>query len=336
MTATAGRTVAMGVTDDVEGQDFRDMPFGNALVREARLRPEIAGLTADLARYTDMLPFAQEFPERFVNVGMAEQNLVCVAAGLAHCGYVPVATTYAVFATRRAFDFIAIQCASSRANVKIVAGLPGLSTGYGATHQGIDDLAHMRALPGMVVLDPCDAVDIEMATAAMLEYDGPVYMRLLRGKVPVVLGPGTRPFELGRASLLREGEDIGIVAAGTMVQRALQAAAVLESSGVRAAVLKATSLKPFDSQAVVELSRATGALVTAENHSVVGGLFSATAECLARHDAVVPVEAVGLQDEFGTCGSLPYLAERHGLSTGDIVRAAEAAIARKHRKGSRA
>lgn len=333
MTTTAGRTVAMGVTEDVQGQDFRDMPFGNALVREARLRPEIAGLSADLARYTDMLPFAEEFPDRFVNVGMAEQNLVCVAAGLAHCGYVPVATTYAVFATRRAFDFVAIQCASSHANVKIVAGLPGLTTGYGATHQGIDDLAHMRALPGMVVLDPCDAIDTELATAAMLEYDGPVYMRLLRGKVPVVLGPETGPFEIGRASLLREGEDVGIVASGVMVQRALEAAEVLESSGVHAAVLKATSLKPFDSAAVLELARATGALVTAENHSVVGGLFSATAECLARHGATVPVQPIGLQDEFGTCGSLPYLAERHGLATADIVTAAGAAVARKHGGG---
>ena len=203
MTA-AGRTVAMGTVEAVQGLPTWDAPFGRVLVDEAARRPEIVGLSADLARYTDMLPFAERFPNRFVNVGMAEQNLACVAAGLARSGFVPVATTYAVFATRRAFDFIAIQCAASRLNVKIVAGLPGLTTGYGATHQGIDDLAHMRVLPNMVVLDPCDAVDMANATKAALDYDGPVYMRLLRGSVPVVLDPASR-FELGKGDLVVGG-----------------------------------------------------------------------------------------------------------------------------------
>lgn len=328
------RTVAMGAAEAVRGPTW-SAPFGRTLVEEAARRPEIVGLSADLARYTDMLPFAQRFPDRFVNVGMAEQNLVCVAAGLARAGFVPVATTYAVFASRRAFDFIAIQCASSRTNVKIVAGLPGLTTGYGATHQGIDDLAHMRVLPNMVVLDPCDAVDLSNATKAALDHEGPVYMRLQRGDVPVVLDPASARFEIGKADLLHEGDDVGMIATGIMVQRALEARENLADLGIAAAVLKVSTLKPFDADAVRALATATGALVTAENHSVIGGLFSATAECLARSAHPVPVEAVGLQDEFGTCGSPPYLAQRHGLSTSHLVAAAERAVNRKHAGGDR-
>jgi transketolase len=328
----AGRTVAMSVTEDVPGAATVEAPFGRALANMASQRPEIVGLSADLARYTDMLPFAERFPDRFINVGMAEQNLICVAAGLARTGFVPVATTYAVFATRRAFDFIAIQCALSRLNVKIVAGLPGLTTGYGATHQGIDDLAHMRVLPNFVVIDPCDATDMEQATVAALEHDGPVYLRLLRGAVPVVLNPATTHFEIGRAALLREGGDVGIVASGIMVARALEAADSLSVVGTSAAVLKVSTLKPFDATAVTDLAAQTGALVTAENHSVIGALFSASAEALARGGITAPVEAVGLQDEFGTCGSLPYLAEHHGLAPRHIVAAANRALAQKSRR----
>ncbi len=335
MTAVGrGRTLAMGVSEDAAVPTV-DAPFARALVDVASARPDVVGLSADLARYTDIEPFAKRFPERFVNVGMAEQNLVCVAAGLAKAGFTPVATTYAVFATRRAYDFIAIQCALEGANVKIVAGLPGLTTGYGATHQGIDDLAHMRVMPNMVVIDPCDAIDMEQATYAALAYDGPVYLRLLRGAVPVVLDRSGPAFELGRAALLREGEDVGIVASGTMVARALAAADELAASGVRASVLKMSTLKPYDASALRELASGTGALVTAENHAVVGGLFSATLESMARSGVSVPVEAVGLDDEFGTCGSLDYLAVRHGLSAAHVADAARRAVASKSRWSGR-
>jgi transketolase len=276
-----------------------------------------------------MLPFAGRFPERFVNVGMAEQNLVCIAAGLARTGLVPVATTYGVFATRRALDFIAIQCAYARANVKLVAGLPGLTTGYGATHQAIDDIAHVRALPNMVVIDPADAIELAQATRAMLEYDGPVYMRLLRGHVPELLDEDSYRFELGRARLLREGDDVAIVAAGTMVARALEAADSLAARDVSAAVLNAATLKPFDDGALIELGREVGAIVTAENHSIIGGLRSAVVEALAAGGVSASVEPVGLDDEFGECGSLPYLAERHGVTAADVERAALRAIARR-------
>ena len=326
-----GGTAAMGVSETSDAGKVVDAPFGHALVDIASKRAEVLGLSADLARYTDMTPFAERYPDRFYNVGMAEQNLICIASGLARSGFVSVAATYAVFATRRAYDFIAIQCALGRMNVKIVAGLPGLTTGYGATHQGIDDLAHMRVMPNMVVLDPCDAIDMEQATYAALEYDGPVYLRLLRGAVPVVLDDNSPRFEIGRAALLREGEDVGIVASGILVGRALQAADLLAERGISAAVLKASSIKPFDQEAVLKLAASTGALITAENHSVVGGLYSATAETLVRSRVAVPVEAVAVGDEFGMCGSLPFLAERHGISTRHVVAAAERAIALKHR-----
>lgn len=328
-----GVTQAMGVLQDAEGERTIEAPFAAALLEVAERRPDVVGLSADLAKYTDMLPFAARFPERFVNVGMAEQNLVCVAAGLARTGFTPVATTYGVFATRRALDFIAIQCAYARANVKIVAGLPGLTTGYGATHQAIEDLAHVRALPNMTVIDPADGVELAQATTAMLDHDGPVYLRLLRGHVPVLLDADSYTFEIGRARLLREGEDVAIVASGTMVGRALEAAEALSERGIAASVLNAATLKPFDADAVVELAREVGAIVTAENHSIVGGLRSAVAEALAAAGVSVPLMPIGLADEFGACGSLPYLAERHGVTAQHVADAAAAAVAAKHDRG---
>ena len=196
----------------------------------ARARPDIVGLTADLGKYTDILPFRDAFPDRFFNVGMAEQNLVAVAAGLARTGMVPFATTYGVFASRRAYDFVAIALAHSNLNVKIVAGLPGLTTGYGGTHQAIEDLALMRMIPGLTVIDPCDATEIEAATLAIADHPGPVYMRLLRGSVPVVLDPGYQ-FEIGKAHKLRDGKDVGIISTGFMTERALDAADVLAEDG---------------------------------------------------------------------------------------------------------
>src|SRR4051812_22575725 len=228
----AGRTLAMGQDEAVGGgRQSVEAPFGRALAELGATRPEIVGLTADLGKYTDIHPFRDAFPDRFFNVGMAEQNLVAVAAGLARTGIVPFATTYGVFATRRAYDFVAIACAHSRVNVKIVAGLPGLTTGYGGTHQAIEDLALMRMIPRLVVIDPVDAIETAQATRAAAEYDGPVYMRLLRGSVPVVLDESYR-FEIGRARVLREGGDVGIISSGMMTERALDAAAALAGRGL--------------------------------------------------------------------------------------------------------
>jgi transketolase len=296
-------------------------PFGKALIAAAERREEIVGVTADLTDYTDMKAFRARFPDRYVNVGMAEQNLVAVASGLEMSGLAPVATTFAVFLTRRAFDFAAMQVALHHSNLKLACSLVGIGSTFGPTHQGIEDIAHMRSLPGMTVIDPCDPVEMEQATTAALDIDGPVYLRMLLGKEPIVLDPEEHRFELGRADLLREGGDLGIVASSTMVACAMEAAEDLSHEGVEASVLKVSTVKPFDADAVAGLAEGTGALVTAENHSVVGGLFTCVAESLATAGVGAPVEAVGMQDEWGSFGTLEYNAETHGL-TADAVKSA--------------
>lgn len=314
------RTLAMGQDEAADtGRASVEAPFGQALVDVARDRPEIVGLTADLGKYTDILPFRDAFPDRFFNVGMAEQNLVAIAAGLARTGKVPFATTYGVFATRRAFDFIAIAVAHSNLNVKIIAGLPGLTTGYGGTHQAIEDLALMRMIPGLVIIDPCDATDISQATAAIAAYPGPVYMRLLRGNVPVVLDPSTYSFAIGKAARLREGSDVGIVATGMMTGRALEAAQALAGRGIAASVLHVPTIKPFDGDAVAEFAASVDRIVTAENHVVVGGLASLVVETLFERGIMKPVTRIGLPDRYIECGSVPHLQSVYGLSTERMI-----------------
>ncbi len=307
-------------------------PFGRALVAAAEQRDEIVGLSADLTEHTDMRAFQARFPERYINVGMAEQNLVAVASGLEMSGLVPVATTFAVFLARRAFDFAAMQVALHGANVKLACSLVGLGSTFGPTHQGIDDLAHMRAIPGMTVIDPCDPVEMEQATHAALEIDGPVYLRILLGREPIVLDPAAHEFELGRATLLRDGAHIGIVASSIMVAASLAAAEELSAEGIEAAVLKVSSIKPFDDESVNQLAERTGALVTAENHSVIGGLFSCVAETLARGGIGVPVQAVGMQDEFGSFGTIEYNLAKHGLNAAAVKAAARRTLERRDRR----
>ena len=311
----SARTLAMGENDAAAGgRQSVDAPFGRAMVKLGQSRPEVVGLTADLGKYTDILPFRDAFPERFFNVGMAEQNLVAVAAGLARTGKIPFATTYGVFATRRAFDFVAIALAHSHLNVKVVAGLPGLTTGYGGTHQAIEDLALMRMIPGLTIIDPCDATEIEAATLAIAEHQGPVYMRLLRGAVPIVLEPGYR-FEIGKARKLRDGKDVGIISTGLMTERAIDAAAALQQRGVSAGVLHVATIKPFDAEAVAEFASSVGRVVTAENHVVVGGLASLVVETLFDAGIQRKVTRIGLPDRYIECGAVPTLQARYGLTT---------------------
>jgi transketolase len=249
---------------------------------------------------------------------MAEQNLIAVAAGLARTGKTPFATTYGVFATRRAFDFVAIALAHSHLNVKLIAGLPGLTTGYGGTHQAIEDLALMRMVPGLVVIDPCDATEIAAATHAIAAYHGPVYMRLLRGKVPVVFDPAT-PFEIGKARLVRQGTDIGVISTGFMTERALDAAAALAQRGASVAVLHVPTIKPFDTQAVLDFAAEVPQLVSAENHVVVGGLGSLVAETLFDAGLVKKLTRIGLPDRYIECGAVPTLQETYGLSLSRVA-----------------
>ncbi len=320
-----GRTFtrAMGLDEAAGGRASIEAPFGRTLAALGAERPDIVGLTADLGKYTDILPFRDAFPERFFNMGMAEQNLVAAAAGLARTGFVPFATTYGVFASRRAYDFIAIACAHANLPVKIIAGLPGLTTGYGGTHQAIEDTGLMSLVPGLVVIDPCDATEIAAATRAAAAYPGSVYMRLLRGTVPVVFEPDGFEFAIGRARLVREGGDVGFIATGFMTERAIDAADRLAARGIEAGVLHVPCLKPFDAEAVADFALRCGAIVTAENHVVTGGLATRVVEALHERGIQRTVRRIGLPDRFIECGAVPTLQKRYGLTTEDLVIAAE-------------
>lgn len=320
--AKAGVTGNILSSDVYGAERTATAPFGEALIRAAEANPRIIGLTADLGKYTDIHIFANRFPERFFQIGMAEQNLIGVAAGLARTGFVPFATTYCVFATRRAYDFIAIGAALGGANVKIIAGLPGLTTGYGGTHQGIEDLALMRSIPNLTVIDPCDATELGQAVSAIANYEGPVYMRLLRGQVPVVLDPDAYQFEIGKAKLLCEGSDVAIVSTGLMTARALKAVAQLKSRGVSAALLHMSTLKPFDDEAVLALVNRIPRIVTAENHFTSGGLGSAVADAIVDAGMTVKLRRVGIPNCFCESGSIPYLVQRYRMDSEDIATAA--------------
>src|SRR5512132_90517 len=266
-------TSAMIASIAAEGQRVKAAPFGKALVEFAANRPEIVGLTADLAKYTDLHMFAKAYPDRFFQMGMAEQLLMGAAGGMAKEGLIPFATTYAVFASRRAYDFIHQVIAEENLNVKIVCALPGLTTGYGPSHQATEDIAIFRGVPNLTIIDPCDAVDIEQAVPAMAAHKGPVYMRLLRGQVPVVLDDYDYQFELGKAKLLRDGTDALIISSGFMTMRALEAVEKLRADNVDVGVLHSPTVKPLDEETIVrEASRPGRLVIVAENHSIVGGL----------------------------------------------------------------
>ena len=315
-------TSAMIASIAEAGQETTPAPFGHALVALARERPEIVGLTADLGKYTDLHVFARAFPDRFHQMGMAEQVLIGAAAGLAREGFQPWATTYAMFASRRAYDFIAMGVAEESLTVKIVCALPGLTTGYGPSHQATDDLAIFRAMPNLTIVDPCDAVDIEQAVPVLADHPGPVYMRLLRGQVPRVLHRYEYRFTLGKAALLRDGPDVLFVSTGLMTMRVLAAAERLEAEGIaRAGVLHVPTIKPLDTATIREAMGIPGRLVvTAENHSIVGGLGEAVAGTALR-GGVVPAgfRMIGLPDAFLEAGALPTLHDRYGLSVTAVV-----------------
>jgi transketolase len=296
-----------------------DAPFGNALVELGRRRSEVVALSADLSKYTDLIPFIHAFPERFFNVGMAEQNLFAMAAGMARTGMVPYCTTYGVFATRRAYDFMAIGCAHSHLNVKIFAGLPGLTTGYGGTHQATEDTGLARLIPDLVVIDPCDATEIAQVVEAVASHEGPVYVRLLRASVPVVLDPASYKFVIGQASVLRKGSDIGFISTGFMTERALDASAELQKRGIHAGVLHVPTLKPLDTEAIAKFAASVSQVLVAENHVSSGGLASQVAEVLYDSDTRTRLTRIGLPDKFIECGSVPVLQQRYGLTVDRII-----------------
>jgi transketolase len=314
--STRLKTSAMIASIASEGQITRSAPFGHALVELARTKTNVIGMTADLGKYTDLHILAKEFPERYYQMGMAEQLLMGAASGFAHEGAQPFVTTYAVFATRRAYDFIHQTIAEDNLDVKIVAALPGLTTGYGPSHQAAEDLALMRAMPNMTVIDPCDALDIEQMVPAIAAHKGPVYARLLRGNVPAVLDEYGYQFELGKAKLLRGGNDVLLISTGIMTMRSLEAAKALREDSVDVAVLHVPTIKPLDTATILREAKRTGRMVVvAENHTTIGGLGEAVARTLLGAGVTPAFRQIALPDAFLDAGALPTLHDRYGIST---------------------
>lgn len=314
------KTSAMIASIAGPDQKTKPAPFGHTLAELAKTRTDIVGLTADLGKYTDLHIFAAAHPDRFYQMGMAEQLLMGAAAGMAREGFTPFATTYAVFAARRAYDFICMAIAEEHLPVKIICALPGLTTGYGPSHQATEDLAIFRGLPNMTVIDPCDALDIEQATVAIADHPGPVYMRLLRGNVPLVLDEYDYKFELGKAALLRDGADVLFISSGLMTMRTLEAAKALANDKIDAAVLHVPTIKPLDEAAILAAASKPGRLVVvAENHTVVGGLGEAVAGLLMRSGVHPAFRQIALPDQFLDAGALPTLHDRYGISTSAVT-----------------
>lgn len=311
------KTSAMIASIAGPDQRTKPAPFGHALVELAKIRPDIVGVTADLSKYTDLHVFAKAYPDRFYQMGMAEQVMISAAAGLAREGFTPFATTYAVFASRRAYDFIFMAIAEENLNVKIVCALPGLTTGYGPSHQATEDIAIFRGMPQLTIIDPCDAHEIEQAVPAIAAHQGPVYMRLLRGNVPLVLDEYGYKFELGKAKIIRDGRDVLIVSSGLMTMRALETAKRLEADHIDVAVLHVPTIKPLDVETIRRECAKTGRMViVAENHTVIGGLGEAVASELMRSGIHPPAfRQIALPDAFLDAGALPTLHDRYGIST---------------------
>lgn len=302
--------------------------YGEGLKVLAETNKNVVVLDADLSKSTKTASFKDVCPERFFNVGIAEQNLIGVSAGLAASGKIPFASSFAMFAAGRAYEIIRNSVAYPRLNVKIAATHAGLTVGEdGASHQMVEDLSLMRTIPGMVVLNPADAVEAKAAVLAAAEYQGPVYMRFGRMNVPVLFDESYK-FEIGKGVLLAEGTDVTFVATGIMVAMALEAREILAKDGISARVVNIHTIKPLDNNIIVESAEKTGAIVTAEEHSIFGGLGSAVSEVIVS-EKPVPVELIGVRDTFGESGTPNDLLQKYGLTTEKMVEAAKKAISKK-------
>ncbi|MZP42986.1 transketolase family protein [Heliobacterium gestii] len=302
--------------------------YGRALARLGAEKADVVVLDADLAKSTKTIDFAKVYPERFFDMGIAEQNLMGTAAGLAAIGKIPFASTFAMFATGRAFEQIRNSIAYPKLNVKIAATHAGITVGEdGASHQTVEDIALMRVLPNMTVLAPADGPETEGAIRWAAEHTGPVYIRLGRLAVPVI-NEENYVFTPGKAVTLRQGKDVTIIATGLMVSVALEAAEALAAEGIGAEVLNIHTIKPIDAEAILASTARTGCVVTAEEHSVIGGLGSAVAEVLVEGQPV-PMERVGLKDTFGESGKPAELLKKYGLTAEAVVAAARRSMERK-------
>lgn len=303
--------------------------YGKALVELGGINDKVVVLDADLAAATKTGMFKKAYPERFFDSGIAESNMMGVAAGLASVGYTVFASTFAMFAAGRAYEQVRNSIAYPHLNVKIGATHAGISVGEdGASHQCCEDIALMRAIPGMVVINPADAVEARAAVLAAAEYVGPVYMRFGRLAVPEIFDASYK-FELGKAVTLREGSDVTIAATGLMVNEAIEAAKLLADEGINAEIINVHTIKPLDAETILRSASKTGAVVTAEEHSVIGGLGSAVCEALCEGGKPVPVVRLGVNDEFGRSGPAVELLHIYGLDAQNIVAKAKQAIALK-------
>ncbi|MGA1867180.1 MAG: transketolase family protein [bacterium] len=302
--------------------------YGEILLRLGAENNQIVVLDADLSGSTRTAKFAKAFPKRFFNMGIAEQDMISTAAGLATCGKIPFVSTFAVFGSGRAWDQIRQSVCYSEQNVKIVVTHAGISVGEdSATHQANEDIALMRALPKMTIIVPADGYETEKALEAACTYIGPVYMRLARSPFPVLFGK-EYTFEIGKAPTLRNGDDVTIIAIGIMVSKALKAASILEKQGIEARIINMSTIKPIDKQVIIAAAKETGAIVTAEEHSIIGGLGSAVAEVIGE-TVPVPLKRIGIKDCFGLSGKPEELFCRFGLEEKDIVEAVKDVMIRK-------
>ena len=302
--------------------------YGEALAELGAVNENIVVLEADLSKSTKTSDFKKVYPERHFNMGIAEQNMLGVAAGFAAAGKIPFASSFAVFATGRAYDQIRNSIAYPNLNVKIAATHAGLTVGEdGGSHQMLEDIALMRALPNMTVIVPADGIETKQAIKAAAEYEGPVYIRMGHPKVPVLFDDNYT-FEIGKGVVLKEGTDVTLVGTGIMVSKAVEAAELLAAEGISAAVVNISTIKPLDAELIVAQAQKTGAIVTCEEHNIYGGLGSAVAEVLVEN-CPVPMARVGVADKFGESGLPDELLEKYGLTAANIAAQAKAVIARK-------
>ena len=300
--------------------------YGKTLVELGAENKDVVVLDADLAEATKTIYFKKEFPDRFFDCGIAEQNLISVAAGLAACGKIPFASSFAMFAAGRAFEQVRNTVAYPHLNVKICATHAGVSVGEdGATHQCLEDIALMRSIPGMTVINPSDATQARAAVIAAAAFDGPVYIRLGRLAVPVIYDKETYRFEIGKADVLSEGTDVTLISTGMMLTNTLNAANVLREKGLSVGVIDMHTIKPIDREALISAAKKSGAIVTVEEHSIIGGLGSAVCEVLSE-EYPAPVVRVGVRDVFGKSGKGAELIDVFGLGVSDIIAAAEKAV----------
>lgn len=302
--------------------------FGEGIHEIAKINNNVVALTADLAGSLKLNAFMKDFPERFVQCGIAEANMIGIAAGMTIGGKIPYTTTFANFSTSRVYDQIRQSVAYSGKNVKICASHAGLTLGEdGATHQILEDVGMMSMLPGMTVINPCDYNQTKAATLAIADFEGPVYLRFGRPKVPIFV-PADEPFVIGKAWHMHHGKDVTIIATGHLVWKAVEAAQQLEAEGISVDLINIHTIKPLDVDAIVKSAAQTGAVVTAEEHQLIGGLGSMVAQALAVHQPT-PLQMVGVNDSFGESGTPEQLMKKYGLESQDVYAAAKRAIAMK-------